>query len=167
MTSLDRIFAVALIVALAAALLWLGRAEERLAGPVRVIDGDTLAFGDRRIRLRGLDAPELDQTCQRADDTAYRCGETARDALRRLVRTGPVTCLISGRDRYGRGLARCEAFGTDLGAALVQAGLAVAYGGYAGEEQEARTARRGLWAGRFERPDAWRRERGRDVRTSP
>ena len=44
----------------------------------------------------------------------------------------------------------------DLGAALVTAGQAVAYGAYQAEEREARVARRGVWASSFERPATWR-----------
>ena len=36
-----------------------------LTGDVRVIDGDTIAVGETRIRLEGIDAPETAQTCQR------------------------------------------------------------------------------------------------------
>ncbi|MDE3078941.1 MAG: hypothetical protein KGI94_02780 [Paracoccaceae bacterium] len=36
---------------------------EVLTGTPRVIDGDTLAFGPRHVRLMGIDAPELAQRC--------------------------------------------------------------------------------------------------------
>jgi endonuclease YncB( thermonuclease family) len=42
--------------------------------------------------------------------------------------------------------------------------MAVAYGDYHGEEQEARLARRGLWAGGFEPPADWRRRNPREPR---
>ena len=38
-----------------------------LSGSVTVADGDTLRLGSEDIRLTGLDAPELDQTCIDAD----------------------------------------------------------------------------------------------------
>ncbi|MCG6858694.1 MAG: hypothetical protein LJE67_11590, partial [Salaquimonas sp.] len=37
---------------------------------------------------------------------------------------------------------------------------AIAYGGYEAEEAEARKARRGMWAFKFERPSDWRRRHG-------
>lgn len=129
---------------------------EALTGPVRVVDGDTLVLDGHRIRLSGIDAPEIAQSCER-NGAAYRCGEAAASALRELVAGGPVACRLSGRDRYDRALGRCSAGGQDLGAALVRSGLAVAYGGYAAEESEARARRAGLWAGTFQRPSEWRR----------
>lgn len=50
--------------------------------------------------------------------------------------------------------------GTEVNAWLVEQGFAVAYrrysDAYAAHEARARTARRGLWAGTFEEPEAWR-----------
>jgi endonuclease YncB( thermonuclease family) len=40
---------------------------------------------------------------------------------------------------------------------MVAEGLAVAFGAYKSEEAQARSARRGLWASEFERPQDWRR----------
>ena len=115
-----------------------------------------------RVRLVGIDAPELAQTCRRGDES-YRCGEVASDALRALTRDAAVTCRLSGRDRYGRDLGRCSAGPADLGATMVRRGLAVAYGDYLREEAEARALGAGLWAGPFERPDEWRRRHEREA----
>lgn len=150
------------LLALAAALAVLNRSE-RLDGRARIVDGDTLSLRGRAIRLAGMDAPELRQSC--GPDTArYRCGERAREALRELAEGREVACRVTGRDRYRRALAVCTVEGRDLGAALVRGGWAVGYRGYAAEEREARREAAGLWAGPFERPAAWRKaqaERGR------
>jgi endonuclease YncB( thermonuclease family) len=45
--------------------------------------------------------------------------------MARLVRAGTVTCAPSGRDHYGRLLARCTAAGKDLSCAMVAGGFAV------------------------------------------
>ena len=56
---------------------------------------------------------------------------------------------------------RCYYRGIDIGAAMVRAGWALAYRRYAkdyiADEQEAKAAKRGLWAGTFQTPEAWRR----------
>ncbi|WP_133770937.1 thermonuclease family protein [Enterovirga rhinocerotis] len=129
---------------------------ERLEGSPVVIDGDTLLVAGRRIRLKGMDAPELRQTCER-DRARYPCGEEARMALRALISGRPVACLGGSRDRFERLLATCSVGDIDLGAEMVRRGLAVAYGAYDAEERAAREARVGLWAGTFERPADWRR----------
>lgn len=139
------------------ALLWLGllgtgaagsnpAAGETLAGPVpatviEVIDGDTLSVRARiwlsqevltRVRLAGIDAPELRGACARERALAVR----ARNFL-----VGKLA-LVEGRRvevrlldiRYGkyarRVLARVETMaGEDLGRALLATGLARAYAG--------------------------------------
>ena len=45
------------------ALLALGQvARADVTGPATVIDGDTIVVAGERIRLQGIDAPELQQT---------------------------------------------------------------------------------------------------------
>jgi endonuclease YncB( thermonuclease family) len=138
--------------------------EERFAGGAIAIDGDTLVMDGRRIRLRGMDAPELAQTCRR-DALVWRCGEEARAALRALIANRTLVCAAKGRDRYERVLAICSVDGVDVGAELVRRGLAVAFGTYLDEERQAREARRGVWAGAFETPQAWRRRHETEGRT--
>jgi endonuclease YncB( thermonuclease family) len=151
---IDGLLATLLLVALAIGVFMLRPQPERLEGAARVVDGDTVELGKRRLRLAGLDAPELAQTCERGGQV-YRCGEAARDALRDLARAGLI-CRTASRDKYGRDLAICEAGGQDVGAVLVSRGLALAFGRYEREEREARLRSAGIWAGRFERPSAWR-----------
>lgn len=151
---IDGFLAALLLVGLAGASAWLDR-PERLAGAVRAIDGDTLELAGRRVRLVGIDAPELGQVCGETL-RPVRCGADAREELRRLVAGDGVECRVSGRDRWARDLATCRAGESDLGAAMVRAGHAVAAGRYAAEEREAREARLGIWAGPFELPSVWR-----------
>lgn len=129
------------------------------AGSAQVADGDTLTLDHERIRLKGIDAPELHQLC-RAAGGDYACGRSARQELLRLIGDKPVTCQGWERDRYGRLLAICRAGGTELNATLVSNGWAVSYGAYGAEEAAAKAARRGLWAGDFKRPSEWRAEHG-------
>ena len=133
-----------------------------ISGRARVIDGDSLEVSGERIRLFGVDAPEGRQWCRDAKGEEYRCGREARRALAALIDSRPVTCRMVMHDQYARDVAICMVNGSDIGEAMVRAGHARDYarhsrGRYAAAEREARAARRGLWAGEFEEPEAWRR----------
>lgn len=130
-----------------------------ISGLVRVVDGDSLALDQRRLRLKGIDAPELKQRC-RKDGREYGCGVEAASFLRKLVGSRAVECKGEGIDRYGRDLVRCTAGSVNLNETMVRSGHAVAFGDYGLAEVEARTARAGLWAGEFEPPKQWRAVHG-------
>ncbi|PYE86446.1 thermonuclease family protein [Phyllobacterium leguminum] len=130
--------------------------QEPVTGPAYVIDGDTLVVNRRHIRLQGIDAPEMEQTCHRRQQ-AYDCGADARNALKSLIGGRNVRCAGGSADKYRRLLADCRMGETDLNREMVEKGWAVAYGRYAGEEEMARTMRRGMWAGTFQRPQDWRK----------
>lgn len=136
-----------------------GSAGGDLAGRASVIDGDSLRLGAAEIRMRDIDAPEGPQTCTRGG-REWDCGEQAREALRAMIGGQQVTCRSTERDKHGRYLAYCTAGGVDLNRAMVERGMALAFGGYREEERAARADRRGLWSGEFQRPQDWRRERG-------
>jgi endonuclease YncB( thermonuclease family) len=152
----------ALLVIAAAALENSGFGATERTGQAQAIDGDSLRLNGVEMRLKGLDSPEYAQTCTDASGQGTACGKTARQALVEQLRHGDVTCRESEKDRYGRALVTCTHAGQDIGAELVRAGHAVAYGAYEREEAEARAARRGVWAGSFERPADWRRRHPRD-----
>lgn len=129
--------------------------------PVRVIDGDGLEVGEVVIRLWGIDAPELDQTCDLAGQETP-CGEDARFVLAALVAPGGLVCETKDTDRYGRTIAQCFVAGRDLAGELVRQGYALDWARYSGgyydaQEEEARKHRRGLWAGEFAKPWEWRK----------
>lgn len=113
----------------------------------KVHDGDTLRCGADRVRLFGVDAPEVRRGQTPAEPFAYE----ARDELVRLTR-GRVGCRVVDQDRYGRSVGRCWSDASpDLNAALIRSGLATEYrryskGAYADAEAQARTAGRGQWA---------------------
>lgn len=138
-----------------------------VSGRARISDGDSFHLGDERIRLLGIDAPELAQTCADARGRDWPCGRTAHDRLAALVAGKALTCNPQGHDRFGRILATCSVGGRDLGAQMVEAGLAVSSDDYGREEAAARQAKRGLWVGTFEMPRAWRDSHGRDAESRP
>ena len=111
---------------------------------LRVLDGDTFEARVRvwpgmeittRVRLRGIDAPELHARCD--DERAKALA--ARDALARLLAEGSVGISRVGQDKYGgRVDADVSAAGTpDVSAALLARGLARRYDG----------GRRASWCG--------------------
>lgn len=155
-----RFIALALI-ALAAPTL----AAEPIIGRPSVTDGDTLVIRDIRIRLHGVDAPESAQTCEDAVGKTYRCGQRAALALAEKIGQANVACEPRDKDQYGRTVAVCRLGSEDLNAWLVAQGYAAAYRrygtDYVPQEDMARTAKRGLWAGVFEPPSDWRRGRRR------
>lgn len=128
-------------------------------GVPEIVDGDTLVLGGKRIRLRGIDAFERGQSCRRASGE-YDCGAEATAALRRFIGGGIVDCAGRTFDRYRRLLAVCTAGDLDINAAMVDAGWAVAYGGYQAEETRAAATKTGAWQGSFDRPAEWRGARG-------
>ena len=141
-------------------------ATRQLAGEAVINDGDSITLKGERIRLRGIDAPEYMQTCER-DGLTYPCGHRSREALSRLAKNGPVKCVGSEHDRYGRLLATCTAGGIELNRRQVEEGWAVAYGNYMDAEDSARERGLGLWAGSFERPRDWRAEHGEMAEVEP
>ena len=131
-----------------------------LQGRPRLVDGDSFHLGAIEVRLQGIDAPEGRQTCKR-NGKDWACGETSRRELARLIGGRSIVCDALRMDQHGRALAICKAGDVVLNSAMVASGYAVAFGSrYTREERDARGARRGLWAGEFERPQDWRRARG-------
>lgn len=150
-------FVLLVVAALAAlSIAWFDRLPAQLSGRAQAVDGDTLRIGDQRIRLLGLDALELDQSCVDASGDAWGCGLAARAFLARAIRGQPVVCAPAGRDSYGRILASCVVTGIDLGAQVVASGFAVAELAYLAEEANARASRLGIWSGSFIMPAQWR-----------
>lgn len=90
-----------------------------------VTDGDTIRCGDERIRIENIDTPEL--LGAKCPQEALWAAE-ARDRLTELLAPG-FAVHRTGRDRYGRTLARLSVQGRDVGAVLVAEGLARPYDG--------------------------------------
>lgn len=114
-----------------------------------VIDGDTFQLssqklGDIRIRIAGIDAPELQQPY----------GKKAKSYLKALIESETVICTILEKDRYGRYIAKIHIPGTqklDVAAEMVRAGYAWHYKKYstsqelANIEVNAKSKKQGLW----------------------
>ena len=158
-----RFFFLSIILASALALTQASQADDivgDIIGTVSVIDGDTIEIHGQRIRLYGIDAPEKGQSCEQ-DGEQYRCGQRAATVLADIIGRASVRCVQRDIDRYGRIVAVCWLSGVDLNAMMVNKGWAIAYRRYAKDyvshEAVARTAKAGMWAGRFMEPANWRR----------
>ena len=143
------------------ALSWLWNSD--LSGPAAVIDGDTLDVGGQRVRLEGIDAPEMAQTCRRSDGSTWSCGRDAAEVLADLVARRSVTCRSGGTDKYNRALAVCSVDGLDVNAEMVRRGYAWAFvkysSTYTSEEAQAREAGAGVWQGEAQTPWQFREKR--------
>ena len=145
-------------------------ASADLSGTALIVDGDTITISGNKIRLNGIDTPEKNQTCRRAGIT-WRCGYEATETLRNWTYTKEVRCIGDTKDRYGRLIANCFVDGYNVNARLVYEGLALAYRKYSKqyvpEEDKARAAKRGLWAGEFVAPWDWRKGKRLDQEETP
>jgi endonuclease YncB( thermonuclease family) len=123
-------------------------AQGRPAWRVEMInDGDTVTLLDTagqrvRVRLVGIDAPELDQPM----------GRESRAALAAKLAGGIVRVEGDARDQHGRLLGTLRLADRDLNREMVAEGWAWAFTGFAenddliAAESAARRGRRGLWA---------------------
>ena len=159
---MTRLFRNALSTALL--IVTLPAAAEPLVGVPSVIDGDTIEIHGQRIRLNGIDAPESAQICLDVARNKYRCGQKASLALADFLEAHrPTSCIEVDRDQFRRTVAVCTAGGIDIAEWMVRKGYAVDWpkysaGFYVKAESAARTAKRGMWAGSFERPWEWRKQ---------
>ncbi|MBQ8661153.1 MAG: thermonuclease family protein [Alphaproteobacteria bacterium] len=154
------------IMALLPALCW----SMAVRAEVIAVDGDSLLIDGRDIRLEGIDAPEYNQKCFDAQNRLYDCGRKSKETLAALVKDG-VECVRRKTDRYKREVSICHAGELNVNREMVRRGQAVAYTRYlkdfAADEAEAQKAKRGIWSGRFMRPELFRvleREQKREER---
>jgi micrococcal nuclease len=82
--------------------------------PIYTIDGDTIRMGADRIRLRGIDTPELNEPG----------GQAARQRLEQLLTAGSIRIVPRGQDVYGRTVADVFVDGRNVAEVLNQEGYA-------------------------------------------
>jgi micrococcal nuclease len=94
-----------------------------LRGRAWVIDGDTIDIGGTRIRLSGIDAPEMD----------HPCGKNAKWTLVNLCKGQEVRAVFDGDLSHDRTVASCYLpDGRDLAAEMVKAGMAIDWRKFSG-----------------------------------
>jgi endonuclease YncB( thermonuclease family) len=101
-------------------------AYDGVATNCRVVDGDTLHCDGGRIRLLGIDAPELPGHCAQGRDCApgdpYESSRSLGDAM---GDGASLRIAIVGTDRYGRTLAMVKGAKGDLSCWQLEHGQAV------------------------------------------
>lgn len=129
--------------------------ELLICATLSMSDGDSGRCDGQRVRIHGIDAPELQATRCRTQPTIWAClpanrvhAVQSRDRARQLVRNG-ASCQAIDTDRYQRSVVRCRVNGRDLGETLVREGMAIADPTYGREyrtaEARARREGRGVW----------------------
>ena len=136
---------------------------------IGIADGDTLTARcdtptgteNLRVRLAEIDAPEKGQAF----------GNRSRQHLADVCFKKQAVVKQQTTDRYGRTVARVECDGADANAEQVRSGMAWVFDKYVTDrilyavQDDARTARRGLWADSHPVPP-WEWRRGRSGRQS-
>ena len=70
----------------------------------RAGDGDSISCGSMRLRLVGIDAPEISR-CRRGRKCVPGDGQASKRSLARGLRLGPIRYRAISVDRYGRTVA--------------------------------------------------------------
>lgn len=127
----------------------------------KIIDGDTLDIngpdGEARVRLYGIDAPEIGQ----------RYGQDAKNFLEVTAKSEDLQIDTMTQDHYGRVVGVLYIDGRNINREMVKAGAAWVYRPFCraefcpewvGLESDARINRRGLWYDQSPVPPwEWRR----------
>ena len=135
-----------------------------ITGKAKIIDGDTLHIGMNKIRLHGIDAPEIKQNCL-YNNKEWQCGKESRLSLKQLINNKIVVCESDSVDKYKRFIAICFANKINLNKMMIIQGWAIAYKYYSldfvNEENIARSNKIGIWKGIFEEPYQFRSKKNK------
>ena len=94
-----------------------------ITGKCYVIDGDTVIIKRTKIRLSGIDAPELDQPW----------GQKSKWAMVGICKGHVITAKLNGERSHDRLVATCyDADGRDIGAEIIKQGLALDWRKFSG-----------------------------------
>ncbi len=146
-------------------------AADTLIGRPTVTDGDTFRFQSGiRVRLFGVDTPEKNQKCERAD-ACYPCGRDAAAFVREFIGSNDLVCELTGEKTYDRYVAICSVGKKDLGEAIIASGWGFPYRqflkghrlrvAYEAAERQAQSRKLGLNRGTFIAPSDWRNHKMR------
>ena len=136
--------------------------RETYSGKAFIIDGDTLKINGTKIRLVGVDAPEISQKCK-THGHVENCGEIVKLRLVQATSNKDTVCYSHGKDFYGRVLAECYIEDININKWLLREGLAVYYyskdfKSYKILETLAKEEKVGLWDSEFQNPKDYRKQ---------
>jgi len=135
--------------------------SKTIFGKARIIDGDTIHIKSNKIRLHGIDAPEIKQTCK-IDNQNWYCGKQSTKELKNLINNQKVECNVNDIDRYNRYVAICYVNEININQWMVKNGWAIAYRYYSEdyvlEEKYANDKKLGIWKSEFIEPYAYRKK---------
>src|SRR5258708_3868561 len=87
---------------------------EQVEAVPQIVDADTVYAGSTKIRLNGIDAPEMDQVCIDASGKDWKCGIEAKEKLQAFTLDRTWICDLTGTDFYKRSLGSCAVDGEDV-----------------------------------------------------
>ena len=84
---------------------------------------------DLKMRIAGIDTPEIKQTCEIEEGESIDCGVLSKDYLQKLLESEPGELVIKpiGVDYYQRILIRLFKGKTDIGKKMVEEGMSYSY----------------------------------------
>ena len=88
-----------------------------------------------------------------------RCGEIAKQKLIELIGDNKVRCTDEGKDRYRRQVSYCYVGDMNINREMVHEGVACSRydKSFVLDELYAKELKKGIWGGKFERPEEWRK----------
>ena len=81
---------------------------------LKIIDGDTIILNSEKIRLYGIDTPEIKQTCTDNYGHTYLCGVKAKLELEKIIGSRKISCIKKTKDRYKRSISICYVDENDI-----------------------------------------------------
>ncbi len=149
----------------------------RLVGFVQAESGDELTIAERaglrgsKIKLWGIDAPEMAQICRTKRGIEYNCGEFSKNALTTFTKDKQVLCTVLFTTVQRVQVARCQMANVDVAGAMIAAGWAFAAphvtSNYDRIQSKAQARKLGMWAGRVEPPWNFRSRLEADANADP
>ena len=153
-----------------------------LKQPLFIVDGDSVNINfvlfldiaqasmeeledktDLKMRIAGIDTPEIKQTCEIEQGKSIDCGLLSKDFLQKLLESEPGDLVIKpiGVDYNHRILIRLFKGEIDIGKKMVEEGMSYSYDStYKVEETYAKENKLGFW--NFFKPPVnpkiWRKE---------